>query len=401
MENFTFYAQRPNDSYRKTDAMLIVSILLLWGLGLFTVFFSTSARSQVLFDNKYHFFVKQIIWSAVGFALMIFMTLFPMNKIRRYVPLVTFASLFLCLLPFVPFMSEELKGAHRWISIGPLSFQPSELAKFAMILFLSNYLAKEEESMPGQKKSFFVPLMGILIFSLIVLLQRDFSTAVLFFLVGVILLFVSGARMWWVFPCLALVIPMGIYFIFGFDYRSSRIQAFFNPEAYRDSSGHQFLSSKNAIASAGFWGSGLGSGLTLVYKIPEVVNDYIFAGWASALGFIGVLLYFVVLTFFMIRAVKIALDCPNVFAAYGTFGCASFIVLQSLVNCAVVCGVLPTTGIPLPFFSTGGSSLLMTFVMCGFMLNASHCDEGKDFVSSYEDKNENIESIGGVVVEYE
>ncbi len=401
MDNFTFYAERPNDSYRRTDPFFIVSVLLLWGLGIFTSFFCTSAKSEALTGGKYYYLTKQLIWSAIGMGLMVFMTIFPMNKIRKYVPLVTLGTLFLCLLTFIPFISGTLNGSARWISIGSLTFQPSELAKFAMILFLANYFAKEEGEESGGRKNFIVPMTGLFVFVLIVLLQRDFSTAVLIFAVGLVIFFVAGAKLWWLFPFLGLALPAAFFLIFSENYRISRIAAYFNPENFSDGAGLQILRSQNAISEGGFWGAGLGAGLAPIYRIPELITDYIFAGWATALGFVGVVLYFIILVFFCIRAVRIAVTTPNYFASVGTFGCVFMIVVQSLVNCAVVCGVMPTTGIPLPFFSTGGSSLIVTFIMCGFILNASHCDAGTDFVRNYSNKNRDKESFNGVVVEYE
>ena len=163
------------------------------------------------------------------------------------------------------------------------------------------------------------------------------------------------------------------------QYRVNRIAAFLNPDEYVQSFNFQSIASKKAVITGGFWGQGIGDGLEKLNNIPEVQSDYIFAGWTEAMGFIGVIFYFVLLIFFVSRAIIIALKCPDRFSAFGTFGCSAVIFFQSLMNVSVVCGIVPTTGIPLPFFSNGGSSVIVTLCMCGFIINASRVD-GDSFV---------------------
>ena len=148
---------------------------------------------------------------------------------------------------------------------------------------------------------------------------------------------------------------------------------------------------KRAISAGGVWGNGIGAGLSKINSIPEVQADYIFAGWAEAMGYIGVVLYFVLLVFFAYRGYKAAFENPDKFSALSTFGCVSAIVLQSVVNTMVVCGLLPTTGINLPFFSLGGTSIIVTLAMCGFIVNASRCEKIDEKVK--ENDEINIESL--------
>ena len=199
--------------------------------------------------------------------------------------------------------------------------------------------------------------------------------------------FVSGAKLKWIWPFLMLTIPLAIILITSEQYRMERIIGFLNPEEGASSFNYQVNASKNAITAGGFWGTGIGRGLSKLDSIPEVQADYIFAGWTESMGFFGVVLYFALLGFFTWRGYKTAFNCPSRFAAYGSFGCVTTIVFQSIVNCMVVCGIIPSTGIPLPFFSVGGSSIIVTLAMCGFVLNASRCEEKNSNNYVYEDVN--------------
>jgi cell division protein FtsW len=175
------------------------------------------------------------------------------------------------------------------------------------------------------------------------------------------------------------------------QYRVERIIGYLNPNEGTSSFNYQVIASKNAVSAGGFWGMGIGRGLSKLDSIPEVQADYIFAGWAEAMGYIGVVLYFVLLVFFAYRGYKTAFKNPDKFSALSTFGCVSAIVLQSLVNTMVVCGLLPTTGINLPFFSLGGTSIIVTLAMCGFIVNASRCEKIDE--KNVESDEINIESL--------
>jgi cell division protein FtsW len=174
-------------------------------------------------------------------------------------------------------------------------------------------------------------------------------------------------------------------------YRLQRLIGWISPDEFGSTINYQSLNAKRAISAGGVWGSGIGSGLSKINSIPEVQADYIFAGWAEAMGYIGVVLYFLLLVFFAYRGYKAAFENPDKFSALSTFGCVSAIVLQSVVNTMVVCGLLPSTGINLPFFSLGGSSIIVTLAMCGFILNASRCEKIDEKVTGNDEIN--IESL--------
>ncbi len=377
MAEFSFKADRPVDSYHKSDVFFIIAVLLLWGLGIFTLYVCSPYTGERLFGDPYYFVTRQLVWSAFGFALLIFFATVNMKFVQKMLPFIVMGSLLLCLLAFIPGIGSNRKGASRWIYVFNLfTIQPSEFAKFAVVLFLANLFYKQRKE---GRKDFYYPLAGLFLFVIIIFLQRDFSTGVFIFAVGCLMFFVCGARMTWFLPLLLLAVPAIALMVSIEPYRLNRVIAFLHPEEFAMTSGYQEMASKRAITAGGFWGNGVGEGLTEVFKIPELQTDYIFACWADSMGLFGVTAYFVLLGFFAWRGVLIALNCENAFAAYVAFGCVCMIFFQSLLNCAVVCGAAPTTGMNLPFFSSGGSSLVATFCMCGFVINASHAPPDDEY----------------------
>ena len=183
--------------------------------------------------------------------------------------------------------------------------------------------------------------------------------------------YIAGIKLGWVLGFCVFSLPIVILFIFTESYRVKRLIAFFNPEQYSHGVNYQINASQRAISNGGILGEGFGSGLKKVTGIPEAQADFIFAGWAEAMGFLGVIIFFCLIIYFAFRGYKIAFRCEDKFRSFAVFGIITSIVLQVLLNCGVVCGALPATGIPLPFFSSGGSSLIITLLMCGVVINIS------------------------------
>jgi cell division protein FtsW len=378
MGSFNFFAERPVEQYRKGDIWLIALTILLWGLGMVTLFICSTGYGSQGFGDPLHFVKRQLVSSFVGFIGLLFFVSLRMDVIRKLLPVFVFGSLILCLMTFLPKIGVERNGARRWIVLPYLStFQPSELIKFTTILFLANLLDKQARISNEDERSMVPAFIGLGVFVSVIFLQKDFSTGFFVFLVGLVMFFVSGAKMTWFIPFAGLGIPFAALMILIEPYRVNRLIGFIAPDDFQRSINYQLFAARRAISAGGFWGQGIGTGLTRINSIPEVHADYVFAGWTEAMGLFGVFLYFLLLGFFGWRAFRAAFFCSDRFAAFGTFGCATVIIAQSLMNIAVVCGVIPTTGIPLPFFSSGGSSIMVTLCMCGFIIHASqmNCNE--------------------------
>ena len=389
MGGYTFYPDKPLSQYKKSDTGLIVSIILMWGIGMGALYVCSSAYCGKVFGNELMLVKRQLLASAVGFAGLLFFAFAPLSKIRKILPLIMLVCIVLLLATFVPAFNEERNGAKRWVKLPFFRFQPSELAKFAVILYLANFFDKYQRERDLEERSVFPAVVVMTLFVALIFAEKDFSTGLFLFLICLLLFFISGIKTLWLVPMAAIGLPALAMMIVWEPYRMERIAGYLHPEEFSQGVNYQTNASLRAIGAGGFWGQGIGNGLTKLNSIPEVQADYIFAGWTEAMGFVGVAIYFVILCVFAYRAYKRAFMCPCRFGAIGTFGCISAILFQSLANVAVVCGAIPSTGIPLPFFSAGGSSMIVTLCMCGFMINAARGDEN--------DEGESAESIDDVL----
>ncbi len=375
MGGYSFYPDKPISQYKKSDTGLIVSMILLWGIGICALYVCSSAYSGKMLGGELTLVKRQLVASFVGFAGLLFFAFLPFSQIRRLLPILMLATVVLLLATFVPAFNEERNGAKRWVKLLFFRFQPSELAKFALILYLANFFDKYQKERNLEERSVFPAVVVMTLFVVLIFAEKDFSTGLFLFLICLLLFFVSGIKTLWLVPMAVIGLPALAMMIVWEPYRMERIAGFLHPEQFGQGVNYQTNASLRAISSGGFWGQGVGSGLTKLNSIPEVQADYIFAGWTEAMGFVGVVLYFVILCVFAYRAYRCSFECPSRFGSIGAFGCASAIFFQSLANVAVVCGAIPSTGIPLPFFSAGGSSMIVTLCMCGFLINAARGGE--------------------------
>lgn len=368
------FAQRPVLQGYRLDTGLLVSIILLWGLGLLILYVCSANYAQRTFGNPHYFIQRQLIMSAVGVVVLVISFMMPHGLIRRALPGIMGAVLVLCLLCFVPGISSPRNGAHRWISLPLLgdTFQPSELVKVAVVLYLANWFDKFMRRREDSSRSLFPPVVVLCLCSGIVMLQDDFSTALLIFATGFLLMYVAGARLGRLIPFMLLAVGAMVLFVFTSTFRVNRLIAFVNPNFDTHGYNYQTAAARTAISDGGFLGNGFGAGLEKINRVPEIHTDYVFSGWAESMGFLGVLGYFLILAFFAWRGYALMMGSRDKFSALVAFGLTTGIVIQSLMNCGVVCGALPVTGITLPFFSSGGSSLLTTCCMCGLLLSISY-----------------------------
>ncbi len=371
---FNFFTEKPLDKYRKSDPMIAVAMLLLWGLGILALYFCSRGYGYKLKGDSVYFVKRQLFSSVLGFAVFFAFVSMSMDTLKKILPFFVMGSIVLCLMTFLPYIGIEKNGARRWLRI-PLigAFQPSELIKLSCVLYLANYFDKMSV-LRRSEKTMFPAVLFLVIFFAVVIMQQDFSTSIFVLILGVSMFVIAGEKITWVLPLSLILVPFGIIMVLLKPYRLNRIIGFFDQSSFDQTYNYQIQAARKAIESGGFWGQGFGSGLSKLGSVPEVQTDYIFAGWVEAMGFFGVLLYFALLTFFSWRVLRCALTTTNRFASLGSFGFLLAIVGQSLMNVGVVVGVLPTTGVPLPFFSSGGSSLLVTFAMCGFIVGSSRLD---------------------------
>ena len=214
MNHYSFSAERPVEQYHKTDLGFLIALFLLWGLGLFAMFVCSQNYAMRAFNNPYHFLQRQLIYSGVGMVLFLFFCFLDMKYIKKLVIFIVLFSVLLCLLVFIPPLSVELNGARRWLKLPfKMTFQPSELVKFSMVLFLANYFDKEFDKENEEDRTVLPCVIGFLILVTLVLLEKDFSTSVFLIIIGILMFFVSGAKLKWIWPFLIFSIPISILVI--------------------------------------------------------------------------------------------------------------------------------------------------------------------------------------------
>jgi len=375
-------ASRPIDS-KGTDTGLIISMILLFALGLFTLYASSESYAVRVFGDSMYFVKRHLISMAVGIVLLIAAACVPLEFTRRCLAVIFLGTFVLCLMTFLPGIGDERNGATRWIKLPGLgTFQPSEAAKIAVVMYLANLFDKKAERMDDPRASVYPAAVGVMLFVFVIFFQNDFSTSIFILGIALMMFLLAGIKWRWFIAFALFAIPLGILFVFVSEYRVNRVIAWIRPDYDIMGINYQLNASRRAISAGGLWGAGFGTGLEYVTKIPEVQSDFIFAGWTEAMGLFGVVLYLGILFYFEYRCVVTALTANTRFKSLLVFGLALSILAQSLMNCGVVSGSLPSTGIPLPFFSSGGSSLIMTMISCGLIINVS---QSKDSVErAYE-----------------
>jgi cell division protein FtsW len=339
-------------------------------LGLIMVFSASAPTAQKVYDDIYHIIKSQLIYAVAGIVVMLLAANVDYHKYGKPSFIFLLGSIATLVLVLIPGIGREVNGSWRWIYIGPLHFQPSELTKLAVILFLSFQLSKRKEPI----KRFildFVPYMFLLgIIAVLLMMESHLSATIIISSIFFIILFAGGAKIrHFMIVGLPAVAGFGVI-VFFTDYMNKRIQSFMDPWSDLQGSGWQTVQSLYAIGSGGIFGSGLGQSIQKYY-IPEPHNDYIFSILAEELGFVGVLAVLLLVTIFILRGIKIAMNAPDTMGSLIAAGITALIGVQSLFNIAVVTKSLPPTGVSLPFFSSGGTSLLLFLLEAGILLNIS------------------------------
>lgn len=354
------------------DFWLFMTVLIMMSLGLIMVFSASAPTAQKEYNDVYYIIKNQLVFALIGIAAMLLAANFDYHKYGGLFVLLFMAAIILMLaLVLVPGIGKEVNGSWRWIYIGPLHFQPSELAKLSLILFLSYSLSKRKKAMDSFFRDFVPYLFLVGIIAGLLLMETHLSATIIISSVAFIVLFAGGAKLRH-FMIVTLPAVAGIIAIISFtDYMTSRIRSFIDPWSDLQGEGWQTVQSLYAIGSGGIFGRGLGQSMQKFLYIPEPHNDYIFAILAEELGYVGVLAVLILFLIFIWRGIKIAMNAPDVYGSLIAIGITSLIAVQSLFNVAVVTKAVPPTGVSLPFFSSGGTSLVLFLIEVGILLNIS------------------------------
>lgn len=353
------------------DYTLITVVTLLLGIGLVMVYSSSSVIAKVENHNQFHYLQRQAIWALVGLGSMWFFASIPPWTWQKYAKPIVLSVIVLLVLVVIPGIGIYRLGARRWLGAGPLQFQPSEFAKFAFIMFLADYLSRNQREVKSFWRGFLPPLLLLGLFFGLIMLEPDLGTSMTLGGTAFLMLFAGGAELLHL-GGMAVVGVLGILGLALIDKeRWSRITTFINPWADPSGDGYQIIQALLAFGSGGLFGVGLGRSRTKHFYLPERHTDMIFAVLGEELGFLGAALVLILFVAFAWRGYRIAVQAPDRFTSLLAAGVTSLITLQAAMNIAVVTASIPPTGIPLPFLSYGGTSLLITLSAVGILLGVS------------------------------
>lgn len=364
-----------NFHLRIPDRILYFNIISLAALGLILVYSASSVIAIENFSDSFYYFKRQLVFMLLGLGLMHFCMKREFQTWIKLGPLALIVSFILLALLFVPGLGLKSGIATRWLDFGIATFQPAELGKLAIILFAVSKLTRDPVSNYQNKvpKHLIMPVLVMtLIMCFLVFRQPDFGSASIILFLSVYILFFAGIKMRYLWGGLLLLAPMLLVLLLGQDYRRKRILAFLNPWEDPSDVGYQIVQSFAAFHSGGIWGVGLGNSKEKLFFLPEAHTDFIFAVIGEELGLFGALAIILAFAVIAIRGFRIAKDCPDFSGKLLAAGCTCFIVFQALLNIFVVTGMLPTKGLPLPFVSYGGSSLVMSFIACGILFSVAN-----------------------------
>ncbi|HYE82687.1 MAG TPA: stage V sporulation protein E [Clostridia bacterium] len=361
----------PVKNKNNIDFTLLITILILLAIGVAMVFSASSISSFMKYNDRFHYLKSQGIYAIIGIAAMMFLSRFDYRVLGKFAgPLVLFSFLLLIAV-FIPGLGHGAKGAIRWIKIGPWTMQPSEFAKFALIIFMAQSISNKKEKIRSFKQGVLPYIILMVIYFVLIILEPNLSMAGSIVMITFAMLFAAGTKIIYLVGWIIPILPAVGYIIMKKAYMLERVTSYLDPWADPLNTGYQAIQSLYALGSGGIFGLGLGNSRQKFFYIPEPQNDFIFSIIGEELGFIGTSTIVILFLLLIWRGLRIALFCPDTFGCLLATGITCMIAIQATLNIAVATVSIPTTGISLPFISSGGSSLLFVMVNMGILLNIS------------------------------
>jgi cell division protein FtsW len=361
----------------ETDRWLFGVTLVLCLMGAVMIFSASAITAQQMYGHSYIFVARQAAWLVMGLLGMFALMKLDYHRLRE--PAVVYTVLCVVVVMLVgTFFLDKSHATHRWIKLGPLNLQPSEMAKLAIILYLAWFLdlrRRRETSLEFRKQDFLQTILPavapILVCVALIVAQPDLGTSVDVVLIMAAILFVAGLSWTWLALGAAAGLPALLLLIMNASYRQARLMAFLHPDSDPQGAGFQLLQSLIAVGSGGFTGVGLMESKQKLFYLPEAHTDFIFAVICEELGYLGATIVIALFAMYAWRGLRAAFNAPDGFGRMVALGVTAMVLFQALINFAVVLGMMPTKGIPLPFVSYGGSSLLVMLLATGVLLNIS------------------------------
>lgn len=351
----------------------IVAILV--GVGIVMIYSASAIYAYSNMHDSLYYLKRHLIYLAFGLVMMLAAMSIDLKKIKEWAKPVMFVSVILLVLVLIPHIGKEISGAKRWFKLGPVNFQPSELAKIALLIYIADFIGRKKELV----KSFvhgYVPAMVVLGGTVgLILLEPDLGTAVTVSVITIMMLYASGLRASYVIGSILASLPVLYILLFRVAFRRKRLMIFLNPWSDKRGTGFQIIQSFIALGSGGIFGVGLGQSRQKLFYLPASHTDFIFSIIGEELGFIGTASVVILFTLFVWEGMKVAMRSSGMFEKMLSFGIVSMIALEAIINIGVTAGALPTKGLPLPFISYGGSGLIFHLAAVGLLLNvAKSCE---------------------------
>ncbi len=362
---------------RGINYSLFIIVVILTAIGILMTYSSSAIFAMQRYNDPFFFLKRQMIWGVIGITAMIIVSRIDYREWERFFLPLFGLTILLLILVLIPGVGREVNGAKRWLRFSALSFQPAELAKLTIIIYVARLIVKKEEKIRDFMNGFF-PVMSVVgLTVMLIMVEPDVGTAMTIGMISVFLLFAGGARLNHIMLLGLLLAPLLYNFIFNAKYRAGRWSAYLDPWKDPLNSGYQIIQSYLALGSGGISGAGLGEGKQKLFFLPEAHTDFIFSVVGEETGFIGAVSLIALFAILIGMGFIIALRTEDPFARYLSLGITIMIGFQAVMNIAVVTGLLPTKGIPLPFISFGGSSLLINMIGAGILMSILKYEGGQ------------------------
>ena len=353
------------------DIQLLFPVLFLVGIGVVMVYSASSALAFKKYGSDYFFLKKQAIFTLAGVVTLVVCRHFPYRFYRPLAYPLLAVAIILLIAVLLPELSVSAGGATRWLRIGRFSFQPSELARIAMVIYLAYSLDKKGENLKDFTVGLLPHIFILTVLCGLIIQQPDFGSVVILSLITGLMVFIGGVRIKHLMVAIGALAPIGMYLLMSAEYRWKRLLGFLDPWQYPADEGYQIVHSLMAFGTGGITGTGIGKGYQKLFYLPEPHTDFIFSVIGEELGLIGVLAIVGLYAWIIFRGIRIARNTTDYFGSFLAMGLTIGMGLQIVVNMCVAMSLLPTKGLTLPFMSYGGTSLLLNMASIGILMNIS------------------------------
>lgn len=355
----------------RSDMILLAAAFSLMFLGMGIIFSASNVMAHANYGDPFYFIKRQTMYGVLALGVLLVGWKCDYHRYQKLVYPLLFLSLLGLILVFIPGIGSKVRGAARWIHVGPFTLQPSEFAKIAVVIFLAYSFSRKQEKMKYFAIGFLPHMLVSGLFIGLIGIETDFGTALTLAAIVFTMLFVGGTRLTHIILSLSGVICLAVVAVLKDPKKFARILSFLDPWKHGSDVGYQLKQSLLAIGSGNFWGLGLGQSRAKLFYLPDSHTDFILAIFGEELGFLGFLLVMALFITLVTRGVRLSLKAPDTFGSYLALGLTLIIGLPAAINMGVVSGILPTKGLSLPFLSYGGSSLMASMLAVGILLNIS------------------------------